>query len=133
MSEISLHTCKLPDCTVDTTGKCMEGLSLDECPHYARTDKEAAASLSAAESSQPEIALDDAFDMVELPDGLAFTPVTAARITANRLTRVIVVAGDRDSGKTTLVSALFDKFQEGPFAGYLFAGCRTLRGLERRC
>lgn len=135
MAELSVHTCKLPDCTVAATGKCMEGLSLDECPHYVRAETQAAPISPAAESNQDETAADEGaeLEMVELPDGLDFTPLTAARVTRNRLTRVIVVAGDRDSGKTTLVSSLFDKFQEGPFAGYLFAGCRTFRGLERRC
>ncbi len=71
--------------------------------------------------------------MVDLPDGLDFTPESAAQITRAGLTRVIVIAGDQDSGKTTLISSVFDKFQEGPFAGYLFANCRTFRGLERRC
>ena len=46
---------------------------------------------------------------------------------------MIVIAGDKDSGKTTLVASVYDLFQAGPFAGYLFAGCGTFPGLERRC
>lgn len=115
----------------------MEGLNLGECPNYMGTETEAeiASPPLSEESAEPTVTSEqsDELEMIDLPDGLDFTPITASRITQARLTRVIVVAGDRDSGKTTLVTSLFDKFQEGPFAGYLFAGCRTLRGLERRC
>lgn len=47
-------------------------------------------------------------------------------------TSVVVVAGMARSGKTTLVAGLYDLFHKGPFAGYLFAWCRTLPGFERR-
>jgi hypothetical protein len=135
MSQGVGHRCKLPECTVATTDKCFEGLELIDCPNYLGAETEVAATADASESEeavdtdeQPNEA-----EMVDLPSGLDFTPVTASRITRARLTRVIVIAGDQDSGKTTLVSSLFDRFQEGPFAGYLFAGCHTLPGLERRC
>lgn len=44
----------------------------------------------------------------------------------------MTIVGDRDSGKTTLVAALYDRFLRGPFAGHRFAGSRTLVGLEKR-
>jgi Double-GTPase 2 len=137
MSQVVGHRCKLPQCTVATTGKCFEGLELSDCPNYLGTETEAGVALTAVASESEEAADDaeqqDEAEMIDLPDGLDFTPATASLITRAKLTRVIVIAGDQDSGKTTLVSSLFDKFQEGPFAGYLFAGCRTLPGLERRC
>lgn len=132
-----LHHCNLAECTVTDTGKCMEGLDLDECPNYQGFESklETAVSTLSAESFKQAVEPKqlDNVDTINLPDGLDFTPITASSITRARLTRIIVIAGDQDSGKTTLVTSLFDKFQEGPFAGYLFAGCRTLRGLERRC
>jgi Double-GTPase 2 len=131
------HRCKLSECTVATTEKCFEGLELSVCPNYLGTETEAEVTPTIVASESEEAADDaeqqDEAEMVALPDGLDFTPATASRITRARLTRVIVIAGDQDSGKTTLVSSLFDRFQEGSFAGYLFAGCRTLPGLERRC
>lgn len=36
------------------------------------------------------------------------------------------------AGKTTLVAALYEKFNEAPFANYLFAGSKTLVAMERR-
>lgn len=137
MSQEVLHRCKKAECTVATTGKCVEGLDLSTCPYYLGTEAMSADAQPAAAEESVELEAEgdrqDEAEMVDLPDGLDFTPESATQITRAGLTRVIVIAGDQDSGKTTLISSVFDKFQEGPFAGYLFAGCRTFRGLERRC
>jgi len=137
MSQVLVHRCKLAECTVGTTDRCIEGLDLSTCPNYIGAEPEAAVPLNSAEGKA--VGLEDAIEpegeieMIDLPDGLDFSPATAARITSALLTRVIVVAGDEDSGKTTFVTSLYDRFQEGSFAGYIFAGCRTLPGMERRC
>ncbi len=64
-------------------------------------------------------------EALEGQDALAVTQAVPARI--------VVVAGAAESGKTTLVAGLYEVFHQGPFAGYLFAGSRTLVGFERRC
>jgi len=136
MSESPAHRCKLEECTVATTGKCVEGLDLSGCPNYINPAPEPEAEFDTVEVSRVETQVQPAQPAeeltVDLPNGLDFDPTTASQITRAQLTRVIVIAGDKDSGKTTLVSSLYDRFQEGPFAGYLFAGCGTLPGLERR-
>ena len=48
-------------------------------------------------------------------------------------TKVLAIAGAPESGKTTLISAIYSQFHFGPFANYLFAGSETLLGFERRC
>ncbi len=136
MTDSALHLCKLPECGVATTGKCIEGLELSVCPNYVGETADSAEMEIVQESIQ-EIAEPTGspveMGMVDLPDGLDFDLVTGSQITRARLTRVIVIAGDKDSGKTTLVTSIFDLFQTGPFAGYLFSGCRTFPGVERRC
>lgn len=72
-------------------------------------------------------------ETVELYDGEELTPDTARVITRASLSRVVVLAGHIESGKTTLLATLYEKFCSGPFAGFRFAGSRTLWGLERRC
>jgi hypothetical protein len=47
--------------------------------------------------------------------------------------RVIVLAGAVRSGKTTILTSLFESFASGPFAGLRFAGSRTLPGFEQLC
>jgi len=135
MPEIIAHRCKLSECTVATTDKCIEGLELSVCPNHLGAEAEAESKYieknSEAESVQAE--KHDETEMVNLPDGLDLTPATASRITRARLTHVVVIAGDQDAGKTTLLASLYDRFQEGSFGGFLFAGCDTLPGLERRC
>ena len=81
--------------------------------------------------ADPEV---DQAEVVEpYPSGEALTAEEALTITRSAPTRVIVVAGPAGSGKTTLVASLYERFHDGPLAGYLFAGSRTLVGFERRC
>ncbi len=71
--------------------------------------------------------------LVDLSTGLELDPISGMEITRAALTRVIVLAGSEASGKTTLLVSLYERFQEGAFTEYLFAGSRTLLGLEMRC
>lgn len=45
---------------------------------------------------------------------------------------VVTLIGDRDSGKSTLLCAIYDRFLHGPFADRQSAGVRTITALERR-
>jgi hypothetical protein len=54
-------------------------------------------------------------------------------ITYENQTRLIIVIGEPNSGKTTLLASIHDGFQKGPIGGYLFAGSKTLIGFEKRC
>jgi hypothetical protein len=69
---------------------------------------------------------------VRLPDGQALNEQGADRLLRSRRATTIAIVGDRDSGKSTLVSALYDRLLRGPYAGYAFTGSRTLVALEKR-
>lgn len=45
---------------------------------------------------------------------------------------LIAVVGERNSGKTTLVTEIYERFLRGPFAGTLFAHSLSLLGFERK-
>jgi hypothetical protein len=45
---------------------------------------------------------------------------------------IILVAGNQESGKTTLLLQLWAQFLRGPFAGYRFAGSETLDAFDDR-
>jgi hypothetical protein len=45
-------------------------------------------------------------------------------------TIMVIVAGDVDSGKTTLIALTYSAFLKGPVGGWRFAGSRTLLGYE---
>ena len=70
---------------------------------------------------------------VALSSGEAMQPVEAARIVGSRRTRIVVFAGAADSGKTTLISSIYERFGRGHFAELAFAGSETLMTFERLC
>jgi hypothetical protein len=72
-------------------------------------------------------------DWLQLPECEALSPDAASEITRARRTKVIVLAGAAESGKTTLLTSIYEAFQEAPFADHLFAGSSTLHGFESRC
>ena len=69
---------------------------------------------------------------VELPSGDALSAQEANQTTRSSVTRVIVPVGLAGVGKTTLLSEIYERFRDGPFAGYRFAWSQTLHGFEQR-
>jgi len=57
----------------------------------------------------------------------------ANELAAMRRPTVLVLAGAVGSGKTSVYAAIYERLGRGPFGGWLFAGSRTIPGLERRC
>jgi hypothetical protein len=113
---------------VGADGKCLEGFGRPaECPHVVAPRGDAVPRRDADPES------DSAGGWVELPEGADLDPAAAERIARAAVARVVLVAGPADSGKTTLLAAIYESFQRGPFAGCLFAGSETLLGFERRC
>ena len=76
---------------------------------------------------------DDAPEYMDLPSGEAFTPNSLLELTRKRNIRFVVLAGAVESGKTTLITSLYELFQEGSVSNYIFAGSKTLLAIERRC
>ncbi|MDX6768769.1 MAG: hypothetical protein SF051_04505 [Elusimicrobiota bacterium] len=81
------------------------------------------------EETEPQ----EAPNEIELPSGLELTPESASTITRSRLSRIIVLAGASESGKTTMLTAIYEKFCRGTFAGLRFAGSDTLWAWEQIC
>jgi hypothetical protein len=138
MSQAVVGVCKQTGCTVATTGKCLEGFTaVEECPHFT-----AGTATDGDDDSEPNETTDPALirtslpppsEVISIPYGDDLTSNTSKRIMGRAQTRVIVLAGDVNSGKTTLLTAIYDKFLDGNFAGYMYAWSENLPGLERRC
>lgn len=133
MSEIVVNLrCEERGCRVAETRQCHDGhVPAETCPRivietddeldvYEKSDSD---SSSLQESDQKRIAL---------PSGEALSPDNANRFLRWRPATLITIVGDRESGKSTIVCALYDRFLRGPFAGFGFTGSRTLVALERR-
>lgn len=72
-------------------------------------------------------------EFVELAAGSALEASETFPITRAARTHLLVFAGGEASGKTTLLTSIYESLQEGPFAGMVFAGSRTLVGFEEIC
>jgi energy-coupling factor transporter ATP-binding protein EcfA2 len=116
-------TCSQPECQLAVSGRCLEGFDPPEtCPHQRELHKAADEPVGYVEQ-----------DLIALPSGEALTDTQASAVAASGPTKLIVIAGPYGSGKTTILTALFEAFQEAPFGNYTFRGSRTLVGFERRC
>ena len=121
-------TCANRQCRVVEDGKCVEGYDeLNQCPFYGREPDAEEEQDHDAQDSQP------AFDGIELLDALALRSGRANRVLAALPSRMIGIVGVYNSGKTSIISGLFDLFQMGPVADVKFAGSSTLHGLEMIC
>ena len=135
MPEVPKGRCRQKGCTVDQGGKCLEGFeNVQDCPHFEALETLPAADEPPVEDSTQEVsaAEEDEQRMVNLPEGTRLEPESARHITIASPTKLIIVAGAADSGKTTLLAGLYERFNKEPFTGYVFAGSQTLPGFEQR-
>ena len=72
-------------------------------------------------------------ESVRLLRGAALNESELLCLSASRPTRLVVLAGSSASGKTTLISSIYERFQKGPLSGLCFGGSLTLVGFEERC
>lgn len=69
---------------------------------------------------------------VGLPGARSLTWEEADRVAARNGAAIVLVAGNQNSGKTTLLVQLWAQFLHGKFAGYQFAGSETLDAFDDR-
>ncbi len=144
--QIEIGTCKLETCTVERDGKCVEGsTNLAQCPNYISEPDEEKVDKALVQTDGDEVdtgeetlsteipPFDPDTDLEQLHDGSGFDFQSAFDIMRATPTRIIVVAGGNASGKTTLLSSIYELFQKNSFAGYLFTGSLTFRAWEERC
>ena len=121
---VNYEKCKQDTCTVYKDGKCLEGLEKEECPHFYVDDIVDIDEPINVPKENLSIRL---FSGEEL--GLKDTKLLTYRYDS----KVVLIIGDSNSGKTTLLVTLFDLFQKGTINDLLFAGSLTQIGFEKRC
>jgi len=126
--------CNKSECEVTITGACAEGHDpLESCPFYGKDSEINDYSDEDFESAAEEFQQDAGeSDLIELPSSEALDVVQVDEFLRWRPIRLITIVGDRDSGKTTLICSIYERFLRGPFADHLFAGSRTLIGFDQR-
>ena len=116
-------SCTQAGCPLSKTGQCLEGLKAVECPNYVSEGLPAPVAQVVARPKET-------FD---LPSGTALDASGTYLVGRERIPRVVLLAGEQRSGKTTLIASLYELFQEGPVGDFYFAGSRTLPAFEERC
>lgn len=123
---VAQHKCANPQCKVSESGRCLEGLTLDKCPTYGRD------TISAP--TPDDDAVEEPVDnLIPLRSAISVPLSRASELLGRRYSRVIAILGPREAGKTSLISSLFDLFQEGPVGDFSFAGSETLHAFELAC
>jgi hypothetical protein len=136
-------TCTETACQISAGGTCIEGFPEPEvCPHATRdlsavpadnldddaadepADEAADESLEDAAEGEPEL--------VAVPGDEALTLQEAGDLMARHPVNVVLVAGEAEVGKTTLVAELFARFLFGRFGPWSFGGSETLRAFHIR-
>mgnify|MGYP001571649450 CR=1 FL=1 len=124
-SERPKWLCKRADCTVSTTGKCLEGLDPENCPNVQMTGN------GAHDSPNVLTAPDESY--LALRDAERLGLEAAESVLRMDETQVVALVGPKDAGKTSLIACLFELFQRGPLDSLTFGGSATLRAFERAC
>jgi hypothetical protein len=115
--------CSQPGCPFGISGRCLEGFDPpSSCPYQTPDDVQ-----------QDEATTYVGQELIDLPSGEALTELQAAEVAREDLSKVIIIAGPFNGGKTTILTSLFEAFLEAPFGNFQFRGSRTLFGFERRC
>ncbi len=125
-------TCANPDCRIAETGKCVEGLVAAECPHYGKAPTTHVADSTTAKDSEQ----DDEPEVVRgvpLDNADRLSVEKARRVLARAESRLIAVLGPADSGKTSLVTGIYDLFQLGNIREIGFSRCDSFHGFEQAC
>ncbi|GAB3956363.1 hypothetical protein GCM10028805_45990 [Spirosoma harenae] len=118
--------CEQKACPIAISGKCLEGLDIDDCPHFYWED-----------TIENNAEIEDNFqitpEFITLISGEDLSIAETTLITYKFKAAVIVIIGEYDSGKTTLASTIHELFQLGPFNNLWFAGSVTPLAFEKRC
>jgi hypothetical protein len=124
---VPLH-CVQPGCTFDDDGVCLEGIPKGvNCPHRTPVTEGDA---EETDSTVPSLVAEA---WISLPDGYELTFDSTGLITRASEAKVVVLAGEPDAGKTTLVTCIFEHFSKGMYAGQRVAWSETVLAFERIC
>lgn len=143
-------TCSEVGCEIASGGACLDGFeSATICPHAtqnSQTSEEAGAPdetelgpdefpAAVAEEGEPDsepLVMRTESTVQVVPGEEAFTLAEAGDLMAKHRVTMVLVAGEADVGKTTLVAELFARFLAGPFNEWSFGGSETLRAFHIR-
>ncbi len=133
MTDDNNHVCSNPDCRVSETGKCVEGMPLEDCPTYGK--KKEPLDLKSIEEDTETISDQEDLreEVVSLPAGEKLKTKTSEQLLKKNKCRVIALIGPTAVGKTTLIATLYDMLGQTTFSGLYFSRSETLIAFEKAC
>lgn len=120
--------CSNAECSFAIDGKCVEGYEIEDCPHSDSLTLD-----DIPEAEEPNLASSPPEPTILLASGEALDREKTSLLQRRNVSRSIGLIGPNDSGKTSLISGVYDLLQEGPVSGAAFAGSSTLIGFEKVC
>lgn len=84
------------------------------------------------EQSEGDRATDIDPSFLALPSSAMLSVEDADALLRRRAASLIAVVGERNGGKTTLITEIYERFLRGPFADALFCNSLSLLGFERK-
>lgn len=125
--------CSKADCDIATTGICSDGhIPLEACPFFGKYLDNKVIEVPKAPLLRPTIINKPvSSDAIKLPTGEALQLDDIDKMLLAHPLKLIAIVGDRDSGKSTLIGTLYDKFSQGNFGDLAFTSSRTLVGFDR--
>jgi len=126
--------CGKRECEVSETGICLEGNEPPQsCPFFGKTIDDVLEDVEGEVQAEPNESKQHVkLNRVSLSSGEELSLEEADKFLLRRPVKFITIVGDLDSGKTTLICALYERFLRGSFAGHMFGGSQTLIGLEKK-
>ena len=131
-ADAAKKVCSNGTCEYESTGKCVEGTALEECSYLrvAQTEQE--------DTEEPSSVLDDISEEVDSGDHIIYDaePLSVEQASSHmkeRTTKIITMIGPAEAGKTSIIAEVYDAFQYQAYKQILFAGSKTLVGLEKIC
>jgi hypothetical protein len=132
MEDLSNLICQQLGCPLSRSGTCLEGLDdPHDCPHVKERPKTPQPPAEDEEGFDESVALTS--DWKPVGGGYELTVEEASEVTAEHEAKVIVLAGEPDAGKTTLLATIYELFSKGDVPEYSFAGTQTILAFERAC
>jgi len=120
--------CEQSLCTFAENGICMDGKG-ENCSFLKNiSDSE----ITIRQDTEEAFPTTKKSDIIKIASGDDLTAETFEKLTYEVPTKLILLIGEPDCGKSTLFASIFDRFQKGNFGQYSFAGTETPIGFERR-
>lgn len=124
-------SCSNPDCKIAETGSCLQGHDpVESCPQFGKPLSE---DLSSEDEDGGPVSEAEApvRTKIRVPAGEPYSQRDVDAFLLGLPATMVAILGDTSSGKTTLLSAIYEQFLRRRFAGRSFAGSATLMAFEQ--